>query len=186
QTMYQPLDKWRFEIRLIEILSHDDDEMVQCRLSISSLEDNPEFTALSYVWGSPKFTEDIVLNDQRFPVTVNLATALKYVKAHWRKNFPDRDPRLFRLWVDAICINQKDPDERSSQVELMRDVYSKTELVLSWLGHGVDEIDIAFDALKTIAKETMELTTEYNGVGFLRLPYWRRIWIFQELVLGKH
>jgi tetratricopeptide (TPR) repeat protein len=207
QTIYQPLNDSRSEIRLIEILFDGGDEMVRCRLSISSLEDNPKFTALSYVWGSPKITEDIIINDELFPATVNLAIALKYVKVHWCQNFPDRDLRLFRLWVDAICINQKDPDERSSQVELMRDIYSKAELVLSWLGHGIDEVDIAIDALKKITKETMGLGTEYTRVewlksyptwwndsaeiwgsiqSFLRLPYWRRIWIFQELVLGKH
>ena len=207
QTMYQPLDERRSEIRLLEILSDDGDEIVQSRLSTSSLEDNPKFTALSYVWGNPKITEDILLNDELFPATVNLATALKYVKGHWCKNFPDRDPRLLRLWVDAICINQKDPNERNSQVDLMRDIYSKAELVLSWLGHGIDEADIALHTLRTIAREIRELGTEDAGVEwlksyptwwndspefwepiqtFLRLPYWRRIWIFQELVLGKH
>jgi tetratricopeptide (TPR) repeat protein len=207
QTMYQPLNERRSEIRLLEFLSDDGDEMVQCRLSTSSLEDNPEFTALSYVWGSPKITENVILNNELFPATVNLATALKYVKAHWCKNFPDRDPRLLRLWVDAICIDQKDPNERGSQVDLMRDIYSKAELVLSWLGHEIDEMDIALDALKTIAKEIRELGMEGAGVEwlksyptwwndsaefwepiqtFFRLPYWSRIWIFQEFVLGKH
>jgi Heterokaryon incompatibility protein (HET) len=109
--------------------------------------------------------------------------------------------------VDAICINRKDLNERSSQVDLMREIYSKAELVLSWLGHGIDEIDIAFEALKTIAKETRELGSEEAGAewlkncptwwvepdeilepiqSFFRLPYRRRVWIFQELVLGKH
>ena len=207
QTRYPPLDEKRSEIRLIEIRSDDGVEMVECRLSISSLEDNPKFTALSYVWGSPTITEDIILNDELFPATINLAAALKYVKTHWCNNFPDRNSKSFRLWVDAICINQKDSNERNSQIGLMRDVYSKAELVLSWLGHGVDGVDIAFDALRTIAKETRDSGTEYTGVewlksyptwwndsaesweaieNFLQLPYWHRVWIFQELVLGKY
>jgi hypothetical protein len=207
QTIYPPLDKKRSEIRLVEILSIDGDEKVQCRLSISSLEDNPTFTALSYVWGDPKVTEDIMLNDELFPGTTNLGAALKYVKAHWCSSFPDRSPGHFRLWVDAICINQKDQNERSSQVDLMREIYSKAELVLSWLGHGIDEIDIAFEALKAIAKETGELGSEEAGDewlksyptwwakpaeiwdairSFFRLPYWHRVWVFQELVLGNH
>jgi tetratricopeptide (TPR) repeat protein len=207
QTMYQPLNEGRSEIRLIEILSDDGDAIVQCRLSISSVEDNATFAALSYVWGDPKTTEEIVLNDELFPATINLAAALKYVRAHWCNNFPDRNPKAFRLWVDAICINQKDPNERSSQIDLMRDIYSKAELVLSWLGHGIDEIDIAFDAFKTIANLTRELGSKYTEEDWLKsfptwcndtaeswesiqsffhLPYWHRVWIFQELVLGKH
>jgi hypothetical protein len=140
------LGERRSEIRLVEILSSD--EKIQCRLSISSLKDNPEFMALSYVWGDPKVTEDIILNDELFPITTNLAVAPRYVKGHWCSTFPNRNPGLFRLWVDAICINQKDRSERSSQVNLMREIYSKTELVFSWLGNRIEEVDIAIGAFK--------------------------------------
>ncbi|PMD61064.1 HET-domain-containing protein, partial [Hyaloscypha bicolor E] len=190
QTIYQPLDQRRSQIRLIEIISIGGSEKVKCKLSVSSLEDNVEFAALSYVWGDPKVTKDIILNNEIFPVTTNLAAALKHVKAHWCNAFPDRNPGLFRIWADAICINQKDPEERSSQVNLMRDIYAKAELVLSWLGHRIDEIDVALKALKTIAKETRELSSPEARPwkatrNFFGLPYWQRVWIFQELVLGK-
>jgi hypothetical protein len=90
----------------------------------------------------------------------------------------------------------------------MREIYSKADLVLSWLGHGIDEIDQAFDILQTIVKETRELGNRPAGVEWLKnypswcvefetdkacldsirtffeLPYWQRVWIFQELVLG--
>jgi hypothetical protein len=208
QATYCPLNEGRSEIRLLEILSNDSDDVVKCRLSVSSLKDNPEFTALSYVWGDPKITGDITLNGEIFQVTTNLAAALRYVKGHWCSNFPHQDSNIFRIWVDAICINQTDDIERSSQVNLVREIYSKAELVLSWLGHGLDEIDLAFDILKTIAKETGELGNQPAGVEwlknyptwcvefepnkayldsiqtFFKLPYWRRVWIFQELVLG--
>lgn len=119
QTIYQSLNASRSEIRLVEILSDDGDNEIKCTSSISSLKDNPEFRALSYVWGDPKVTKDIILDDEIFPVTTNLAAALKYVKTHWCSNSRGRSPALFRLWVDAICINQKDWDERSSQVGFM-------------------------------------------------------------------
>jgi hypothetical protein len=97
----------------------------------------------------------------------------------------------------------------------MRDIYAKAELVLSWLGHGSEEIDIAFEALNIIAKESRKSTGQKAGVEWLTeylswcdrrlekdnencnqpwnaikrfygLSYWRRVWIFQELVLAKH
>ena len=82
QAIYTPLYESRSEIRLVELLSDNGNDAIKCRLSISSLEDNPEFTALSYVWGDPEVTEDIFLNDKVFPVTTNLAAALKYVETH--------------------------------------------------------------------------------------------------------
>ena len=173
QTIYQPLDERRSQIRLIEIISIGGSGKVKCKLSVSSLEDNPEFAALSYVWGDPKVTKDIILNNEIFSAATNLAAALKHVKAHWCNAFPDRSPGLFRIWADAICINQKDPEERSSQVNLMRDIYAKAELVLSWLGYRIDEIDVALEALKTIAKETRELSSPEAGFEWLKsYPTW--------------
>jgi hypothetical protein len=89
----------------------------------------------------------------------------------------------------------------------MLEIYSKAELVLLWLGHRIDEIDQASDIFQTIAKETRELGNRPAGVEwlknyptwcveletdkvyldsirtFFKLPYWRRVWISQELVL---
>ncbi|KAL2124105.1 hypothetical protein VTJ04DRAFT_470 [Mycothermus thermophilus] len=38
------------------------------------------------------------------------------------------------LWIDALCINQDDIDERNSQVLLMGELYRHAAAVLSWLG----------------------------------------------------
>lgn len=39
------------------------------------------------------------------------------------------------FWIDAICINQSDLDERSRQVRIMPDIYSRASAVIIWLGH---------------------------------------------------
>jgi hypothetical protein len=44
-----------------------------------------------------------------------------------------------RLWIDAICINQADLDERKQQVQLMRDVYSGASRVVVWLREKVKD-----------------------------------------------
>jgi len=92
------------------------------------LSDAPPYEALSYVWGpfnSPDDPDLIQLNDCGFEVTTNLWRAL-YALRHETKD------RV--LWIDAICINQGDLEERSSQVQLMRDVYRKARSVVVWLG----------------------------------------------------
>lgn len=107
------------------------DARVECKLSIVSLKDNPKFTAVSYVWGDPNVTEDILLDGQVVPVTTNLAATLKHVKNHWRTVFPGRDLNEFRLWADAVCVNQAALKERGSQVRLMRFICSDVELAIS-------------------------------------------------------
>ncbi|KAJ9663577.1 hypothetical protein H2201_005538 [Coniosporium apollinis] len=61
----------------------------------------------------------------------------------WARRVPadqpsNRPTRL--LWIDALCINQKDNDEKSSQVMMMRDIYAHAKNVLLWLGPHIEEI----------------------------------------------
>jgi hypothetical protein len=62
----------------------------------------PEFEALSYVWGDPLITRQIKLNSQPFRVTENLEAALRRLR---------HDDRARIMWIDAICINQRNPRE---------------------------------------------------------------------------
>jgi hypothetical protein len=219
QGLYRQLRKEDDEIRLIEVSLCSSGTNVQCELVTVSLHNNPEFTALSYVWGDPTVTEQILLDGNLFPVTVNLATALRYVKEQWHNEFPDRNPKSFRLWADAISINQEDTDEKSSQVPLMQAIYSKSDLVIAWFGCGSKDVDSAFHTLNLISDETKSVrgslsqepphdilwmkkyphlcekdsteTTVENKAwealhNFSQNSYWKRVWIFQELVLGQN
>ncbi|RFU30889.1 hypothetical protein B7463_g5465, partial [Scytalidium lignicola] len=149
---YKPLDKSKSEIRLLEILNVSEKATI-CQLHIVSLPSAPVFTALSYVWGDPRVTENIFLGGNLIAVTINLAAALKSVKKHWQKVFPERDPSLFRLWVDAICVNQENNDEKSSQVQQMSSIYSSAELVIAWLGVESEKLSLAFDTCEILTRE---------------------------------
>ncbi|KIM93230.1 hypothetical protein OIDMADRAFT_93592, partial [Oidiodendron maius Zn] len=67
----------------------------------------------------------VVVNDTQLHIEPNLAIALR----HLRSEVSD-----LVIWIDAVCINQKDPEEKSWQVGLMRRVYLQAERVLVWLG----------------------------------------------------
>ena len=138
--LYSPLDKSQEEIRLITINCCENDEApVSCRLETVSLENSPEYAAMSYVWGDATITEKILVNGEAFSATTNLNAGLW----HFRKYglVPGKEKGL-RLWVDAICINQQDMAERNQQVALMGDIYANASYVLSWLGlpgkHRID------------------------------------------------
>lgn len=149
--LYDSIDSSESEIRLIEL--DQSGPAPKWKLSTVSLKENRAFTALSYMWGDPHITENITLNDRNFAVTTNLAAALGYVHHHWATQLPSRDSKSFRLWVDAICINQQDVAERNAQVPLMCAIYSSAELVISWLGHSDDRVCLAIDTIELLAQK---------------------------------
>lgn len=112
-------------IRLLEILPGSGIDVVACRLRTVQFSDAPQYEALSYCWGDALFNMEAYCNGERLAITTNLYSALSHLR---------NDNKLRVLWVDAICINQADIDERNQQVRLMRQIYEKAEAVVVWLG----------------------------------------------------
>lgn len=81
---------------------------------------------MSYVWGAPTITVPIVVNEQRYDATPNCHAALRRL----------REVGESPLWVDSICINQKDNSEKETQIPLMGDIYSQAQEVIVWLGYN--------------------------------------------------
>lgn len=74
--LYQPLKPSLKQIRLVEIFpatSADDNEPIQLGLTVKDLDQAPSYSALSYVWGDPAVTQDVILNGTPRPMTTNLA-----------------------------------------------------------------------------------------------------------------
>ena len=94
-----------------------------------SLDSKPEYETLSYVWGDPILSNEIIVNGSVIKLTKNLHTALWYLRS------PDV-PRV--IWADGICINQLDLDERSCQVRIMDEIYRQARGVQIWLGEAED------------------------------------------------
>ncbi|KAF5581030.1 heterokaryon incompatibility het-6 [Fusarium pseudocircinatum] len=164
--LYQPLNKDKREIRLLEILPITPDNKVNCKLHTVLLTPDLYYTCISYVWGDPNITEDIVVDGVTRQVTVNLATALRHLKQHWidieRMSDPELDTSKFRLWADALCINQKDDSERLHQVNMMADIYSSAAMVLAWItatGKVVQKAFKVFEKMVKIAEENVDSET---------------------------
>ncbi|KAH7276097.1 heterokaryon incompatibility protein-domain-containing protein, partial [Fusarium solani] len=136
------------QIRLLTILSTTPE--ISCRVEVAEFEDELSFNALSYVWGDPTVTEAILVNGHRIQVTTNLASALGYAPHHLSES---KHATSMKLWVDSICINQKDIAEKNRQVSLMKDIYSQSGIVLCWLGSPSDPIHAAMNAVESVAHE---------------------------------
>ncbi|PQE08917.1 heterokaryon incompatibility protein [Rutstroemia sp. NJR-2017a WRK4] len=103
-----------------------------------------DYVALSYVWGdsSPSAQRQIYVNGCPFAVTQNLEAALQQLRKHYRIK------QGFRIWADAICINQTDLAERGSQVAMMKRIYDAAWHVVIWLGPKSGNSDVAMMAIR--------------------------------------
>lgn len=139
--LYSPLRQGSREIRVFDVAPADEtDEFALCgRLRVVDLNDNPKFTALSYVWGTCAIPPHRVsCGSSSLKVTTNCHSALHQL----RKSF-----NPLTIWVDSICINQEDEEEQATQIPLMGDIYSMAESVYIWLGEGSPDSDVAIDYL---------------------------------------
>ena len=89
-------------------------------------------------------------------MTENLEAFLRaYTRSWWPA--PSRVEGRIGFWIDALCINQNDIDERNEQVKRMRDMYKQAFITLIWLGQGADDSDQAIDLLDSIAQYPFDL-----------------------------
>src|SRR5687767_9359257 len=126
---YQKLDASRREIRLLHASSSYSgpasmNKPLVSRLVVVSLSDKPAYDALSYMWGPPEPSFEIFVDGQVLRVRANLRQALLSLR---------EGNKAESIWVDGICINQDDAEERAQQVQLMADIYSNAQTVRVWI-----------------------------------------------------
>jgi hypothetical protein len=96
------------------------------------------------------------------------------------------------LWIDALCINQTDDDEKAVQIEMMRRIYAESSGLLIWLDEEYGDSDMAMNLVRTFGDPdnqdvrawTATLSEHIALRSLMERPWWNRIWIVQELALG--
>jgi hypothetical protein len=187
------------QIRRLRIEPGLDDAPIICSLIPSSL-DEP-YEALSYVWGTDEPTEEIKIREpkqsaipskSRFPkiqersfyVRPNLYAALRNFRS--RKNYVD-------LWIDALCIDQENDEEKEIQIAMMEGIYSKATRVLIWLGEPKPFSPEAFECIRKMCDLSLfdgllnvESSSLLHALGQLMNDVWfSRRWVVQELAMAK-
>ena len=174
------LDSQHREIRTLTLKRGNYNDELSCILKVVSLNNAPQYEALSYAWGAANDAQSIRVNDKTIAVTKNLEIALRYL----RKSATDRI-----LWIDAICINQRDVAERDSQVTFMGDIYRSADHALVWLGETDDESDLAFDLMPKLDIDFVETLEASKVWSFFynatQQPYMSRVWAIHEFVLAE-
>lgn len=174
--MYQPLNTATCEIRLLVLIPGLEESQINGTVYVSTLTSadqhwtdrmKPElgddvepatagnwgpsedystkttsYEALSYEWGDPSGPRhNIILNGQPFEVRENIFQALFHLRS-----IGVTEP----LWVDAICINQEDLQERGNQVRMMDSIYKLASRVRVWVGCATKGSSEAFQLISML------------------------------------
>jgi hypothetical protein len=193
--MYTPLlNRDSFRLMVLEPGSRDDP--IRVHLCIWDTASAPKYDAISYVWGDPTQTVEIVCNAKAVQITATLHWALSRVRL-------PNEPRT--VWADALCINQDDLAERSQQVMIMGTIYAGARHVLACLGDDPDgeagNIASLLDRCEAPAAESsvfglptnmqrgfaLPSDDRWRAVGTLMKNKWfSRVWVLQEVGLAKN
>ncbi|XEV07127.1 hypothetical protein FSHL1_012414 [Fusarium sambucinum] len=190
------------EIRLLVLEYSALERSPRLAFKVVSLNGPPPFVALSYVWGDLADTLPLRIGEQVINATRNLHDILESLAA-------SNDHQT--LWIDALCINQHDFEERASQVAMMGDIYSRAQYVLAFLSPQSDPFNLGLNFIEKTAKnpemhfdpslsphQTVDaprlaafgLTAsnpilQSSIIGFFGTPWFTRVWTVQEFLLAR-
>ena len=158
EFIYDSLDTKPRTFRLIKLLSparsHNPLRGDTPRIQIieQSLEDGALFDALSYAWG------DVGRSLPSRPVIVETGNGRRTLKIYRPLEVALLNLERCRavtlpLFVDQICINQRNNDEKANQVKLMGDIYTGCDRVIIWLGPGTRYSDQYYRFVSDVCSE---------------------------------
>lgn len=178
-----PLAAHRREIRILALAPGTGDDALRGDLFVESLDyDDLHYTAISYTWSGPVGGSTIIIDGVTLLITENLKLALRRIRGPGRPK---------NLWVDAICINQNDVEEKSAQVSLMGDIYASATRTTVWLGEKSTRSDVAMEFIRSLRGDSHS----YESIAdkglklaiaeLLGREWWTRIWVVQEALLSR-
>jgi hypothetical protein len=139
---YAPLARDTNEIRLIRIIDVRElseastNQVLELEMFHTTFTDAAAYLAMSYAWGDPTPTKRVVCNNAYLLTPESTFRTLFTIYHHARQYstpFYRAGDRL-NLWIDALCINQSDTDEKNFQVRLMDKVYGQAKGVIGYVG----------------------------------------------------
>lgn len=178
--IYRPLNTDKQEFRLMQVEYHDD-EGIQCSLQVFEHNLAPSYEALSYAWTEEGPSREIQLNAHRFFVRPNLHEFLKRAKVEHYTGW---------IFIDALCINQNDKQEKGSQIRMMSALFRRASGLVAWLGSSYPKGDVDPKHEKIVEHEDygrlrVRLKWADEKYIFCWFPwsYWSRLWIVQEIII---
>ncbi|KAI0398952.1 heterokaryon incompatibility protein-domain-containing protein [Xylaria palmicola] len=192
---YRPLEDHTSQVRLLRLgRSSNADPLVYVSVKVAKLSEAPKYFAISYTWGDPEPERQVCIDGMIMKVRQNCFYAL------WQAQ--QRRPDSY-VWIDSICINQQDLTEKSSQVQMMGQIYALSTGVLASFGPHENDSEylvsklhdmMAWKAQNEKSPRSSKWIDEQDEQIEIRVatamshlsikPYFERLWIIQELLLG--
>lgn len=180
-----PLKRPR-DIRVLTLHAGEPYTRLSCSLTVHGLDDvDLQYNAVSYTWMSSEF-DQLYVALERVPITdeVHEKTSIRHpIWCDGRRILVSTNLRDFLrqarsqiccriFWIDAICINQNDFEERASQVLLMRDIYQKSFTSVLWLGAADEHSENAFAMAERIANNpSIDLFSNDLDIPMAQIDY---------------
>lgn len=177
--------------RLAVILPGTGGAPVECQMIWeSSSKPQRDYRCLSYCWETVDREAAILCDGYRFPVTKNLLRALQSLR---------KPTSNLLIWIDQLCINQDDHQERGHQVSIMKHIFSQAQKVIVWLGDEDDRSKKLFeyaekmsmigrgeDSPKGALNRVMSQKQLHGAIKMLlRRPWFERVWVIPEVALAR-
>lgn len=172
-----------------------------------SAQASPHYEALSYTWESNVRDRAVLVAGSWLQSALSVTASLDAALRQLRHPSESR-----RLWVDALCINQQDLDERATQVVRIGRIFGAAWRVVVWLGPSSVDSQLAFETLSYLGQQaeistfrrifsaigaeqpewhhlTHELpysTQQWNALLSIFARSWfTRLWVIQEITLSR-
>ncbi|KAK1715446.1 HET domain-containing protein [Colletotrichum acutatum] len=208
--LYSPLNN--NQVRLLRLNPYPNSDEVGS-LEVGELRDAPPYYALSHSWTGQHSYRDVLINSRVVTIGADLAACVHRLSQLARSN-SELNPPVRHIWIDSICIDQSNLDERASQVSLMGQLYRGAIRTLIWLGPDSSDCYGAWELLNSIYRvfrQQNPIATEPNDIPTRMyrpsaheasgLPPWEdfrwshlkslvgrrwfsRIWVVQEVALS--
>lgn len=163
--------------------AHITPDIIHATLEHIPLHQDPDFVALSYTWGTLDADHSLRIGASQLKITKNLHEALTHL---YRAG-------ITRLWIDAVCINQADLEEKAGQVLRLSTIFQGAKEVIAWVGTHDQYTSILFKCIEdqstqgtmsgSQADVNMQLRTAFTELA--KRPYWSRVWVVQEFAVAK-
>lgn len=182
---YQYLSEADSEIRLLRISFAPGSHTVSVNIIHASLHDRDlAYAALSYRWGPPDRLRPILIDGEEVHIRGSLHA---FLTALCEREL------TYLVWLDSLCINQQDSNERNWQVRMMGGIYTNALHVHVWLGEATPDSDYFLSYLQhrndpSLASSPYLVEHRIKAQNALpdvvQRPYWNRLWIIQEISLA--